>query len=110
MQTLTLADVVEGLTGSRPRLLEQPHTHIAKTVIDSRHAEPGALFIALKGEHVDGHDYVADAFSRGAVAAIVERDVPFNGLVVDLTDPDRTLPSAWSQPMVIKVTDGLQIG
>ncbi|MCK4449419.1 MAG: UDP-N-acetylmuramoylalanyl-D-glutamate--2,6-diaminopimelate ligase, partial [Anaerolineae bacterium] len=69
---LTLADVIEGLAGRRPERLEQP---ISRTVIDSRQAEPGALFVALKGEHADGHDYVADAFSRGAVAAIVERDV-----------------------------------
>jgi len=108
MQTLTLADVFEGLTGSRPRLLEQLDWQVARTVIDSRQIEPGALFVALKGERADGHDYVTDAFSRGAVAAIVERDVPFAGLVVDLADADWTLPSAWSQPMVIKVTDGLQ--
>ena len=102
---LTLADVVEGLAGRRPERLEQP---ISTTVIDSRQAEPGALFIALKGEHADGHDYVADAFSRGAVAAIVERDVTVSGLMWDLTDPARTLPSAWSLPLVLKAAGSLQ--
>jgi len=81
--TLTLADVIEGLTGSRPGALEQP---ISRTVVDSRQGEPGALFVALKGEHADGHDYVADAFSRGVVAAIVGRDVETEGLTLDLTD------------------------
>ncbi len=102
---LTLADVVGGLAGRRPERLEQP---ISTTVIDSRQAEPGALFIALKGEHADGHDYVADAFSRGAVAAIVERDVTVSGLMWDLTDPARTLPSAWSLPLVLKAAGSLQ--
>ncbi|MBE9470518.1 MAG: UDP-N-acetylmuramoyl-tripeptide--D-alanyl-D-alanine ligase [Chloroflexi bacterium] len=102
---LTLADVIEGLAGRRPERLEQP---ISTTVIDSRQAEPGALFIALKGEHADGHDYVADAFSRGAVAAIVERDVTVSGLMWDLTDPARTLPSAWSLPLVLKAAGSLQ--
>ena len=101
---LTLADVVDGLAGVRPEGLDQP---ISKTVIDSRQAEPGALFVALEGEHKDGHDYVADAFSRGAVAAIVERPIRTGGLVMDLADPSRTLPSAWSLPLVIKAPDSL---
>ena len=102
---LTLADVIEGLTGSRPESLVQP---VSRTVVDSRQAGPGALFVALKGEHADGHDYVADAFSRGAVAALVERDVVPSGQTLDLTDPARTLPGAWSLPLVIKMADSLQ--
>ncbi|WP_262690996.1 UDP-N-acetylmuramoyl-tripeptide--D-alanyl-D-alanine ligase [Kordiimonas aestuarii] len=42
---------------------------------DSRDVLPGDLFIALKGAQQNGHDYVAEAFSRGAVAAIVSEDV-----------------------------------
>jgi alanine racemase len=41
---------------------------------DSRGASPGALFVALKGEHVDGHRFLADAFRNGATAALVARD------------------------------------
>jgi len=104
-RTLTLADVIEGLTGGRPEALEQ---RISRTVIDSRQVEPGALFVALKGEYADGHDYVADAFSRGAVAAIVERDVVPPGLTLDLTGSSPTLPSAWSLPLVLKTADSLQ--
>ena len=106
-KTLTLADVFEGLIGNRPVPLEHPDMRVEKTVIDSRHTVPGALFVALKGEHADGHDYVADAFSRGAIAAVVERDVPFSGMVVDVTDPARGLPEEWSQPIVIRVADSL---
>jgi UDP-N-acetylmuramoyl-tripeptide--D-alanyl-D-alanine ligase len=43
--------------------------------IDSRKVKPGDLFIAFKGERVDGHDYLADAKARGATAALVERRV-----------------------------------
>jgi len=102
---LTLADVIEGLTGSRPEALGQP---ISGTVVDSRRAEPGVLFVALKGEHADGHDYIADAFSRGAVAAIVERDVVLSGLTLDLTDPAWMLPGDWSLPLVLKTTGSLR--
>jgi UDP-N-acetylmuramoyl-L-alanyl-D-glutamate--2,6-diaminopimelate ligase len=40
---------------------------------DSRKTTPGALFVALPGDYVDGHDYLRDALSRGATAALVER-------------------------------------
>jgi len=40
---------------------------------DSRSVPAGALFFALRGEHVDGHAYVADAARRGAAAAVVQR-------------------------------------
>jgi UDP-N-acetylmuramoyl-tripeptide--D-alanyl-D-alanine ligase len=41
--------------------------------IDSRTLQPGDLFIAIKGDRFDGHDFIASAFARGAVAAIVSR-------------------------------------
>jgi len=102
---LTLADVVEGLKGARPQGLGQT---VSMTVIDSRQVKPGALFIALKGERADGHDYVADAFSRGAVAAIVERDVLPSASTLDLADAAPALPATWTLPVVLKVSDSLQ--
>jgi UDP-N-acetylmuramoyl-tripeptide--D-alanyl-D-alanine ligase len=42
---------------------------------DTRTLSPGALFVALRGGRFDGHDYVAAARERGAVAALVERVV-----------------------------------
>lgn len=44
---------------------------VGSVVIDSRAVEPGALFVALPGDHVDGHDFVAHAMSAGAVGALV---------------------------------------
>ncbi len=41
--------------------------------IDTRKLKPGDLFVALPGARVDGHDYVAEAIARGAVAAMVTR-------------------------------------
>ena len=43
--------------------------------IDSRTIVKGELFIAIKGENFDGHDYVEKAFARGASAALVSREV-----------------------------------
>lgn len=69
---LKLADAVEALTDTRPPL----ETVITEAAIDSRHVIPGSLFIAIPGEHVDGHDYIADAFKRGASFALIQHDIP----------------------------------
>ena len=39
--------------------------------IDSRTIRPGELFFAVKGEKMDGHDFVAQALDKGAVVAVV---------------------------------------
>lgn len=42
--------------------------------IDSRTIQPGELFFAVKGEHLDGHDYVDSALQKGAAAAVVAKN------------------------------------
>ncbi len=42
--------------------------------IDSRTIQPGELFFAVKGERMDGHDFVQQALEKGAVAAIIRKD------------------------------------
>ena len=102
---LTLADVIEGLLGRRQVESAQP---IRRVVIDSREAGPGDLFVAFVGEHTDGHQYVVEAFKRGAVAALVERDVPVETLKYDLRSGS-TLPSfrSLSLPVVLRVDQTL---
>ena len=102
---LNLADVITGLGGVRPIGLNQP---IAGAAIDSRECEPGTLFVALRGETTDGHLYVGQAFSRGAIAAIVDRDVEAEAAVLDLTGEDWHLPETWSLPLVIKTSNSLE--
>lgn len=52
--------------------------------IDSRHVSPGALFFALKGEKVDGHQFLEEAAQKGAIASVVDRKYsgPSFGLVL----------------------------
>ncbi|MEG2805296.1 UDP-N-acetylmuramoyl-tripeptide--D-alanyl-D-alanine ligase [Stenotrophomonas sp.] len=51
---------------------------------DTRTLAPGSLYVALRGERFDGHDFAADAAARGASAMLVERllDVPLPQIVV----------------------------
>jgi UDP-N-acetylmuramoyl-tripeptide--D-alanyl-D-alanine ligase len=47
---------------------------LGASIIDSRRLQPGEVFWALKGASADGHDYVFDAFNKGAQAAVVEEN------------------------------------
>jgi UDP-N-acetylmuramoyl-L-alanyl-D-glutamate--2,6-diaminopimelate ligase len=65
---------------------------------DSRAVEPGAMFAAVTGEHVDGHDFVERAAAAGAAVAIVERPLPDVGLpqlVVERSQAALGTAAAW---------------
>jgi len=69
---LTLGDLLEALTGTKPDWATQV---ITEADIDSRHVIPGSLFIALPGDRTDGHDFVSQAFAKGAVVSIIQREI-----------------------------------
>ena len=77
-------------------------------VIDSREAQPGSLFVALRGERTDGHRYVEDAVSRGATGLLVSQPVDA-AAGVDLFSVDDTLAAlqraaaAWRNQMAATV-------
>ena len=65
---------------------------------DSREVRPGALFVAIDGGHVDGHEFVARAAEAGAAAAIVERPLPevaLPQLIVDRSQPAVAVAASW---------------
>ncbi len=55
-------------------VLTGPNVSFNRVATDSRALHEGDLFVALKGERFDGHDFVARAFQEGAVAAVVAAD------------------------------------
>ena len=67
MDSLMLSRIVGGKHFGAPRSLT------GKFQIDSRKIEKGDVFVALKGSKNDGHNFVSEALSKGAVGAIVER-------------------------------------
>lgn len=98
---LTLKHVLTALTQLNSDTF--PTTAIQNVVIDSRQAGPGSLFVALPGENVDGHNYVAQAFEQGAIAALTHQPVgAFN------TVTPQSAPASWHGPLCIQVADSLQ--
>ena len=92
--TLTLHDVAQamGAAGSPP-----PGSASGWSV-DTRTQNPGDVYFALRGPNHDGHDYVAAALAKGAVAAVVEQS---QGGAAELVVPDSELAlqtlGAWAR-------------
>ena len=66
---------------------------------DSRRVAPGSLFVAYRGVSADGHDYVPQAVSRGAVAVVAERKLKGLGVPLVIVPDGREalayLSAAW---------------
>ena len=79
---------------------------VSSVVMDSREVVPGSLFVAYKGEKVDGHDFVAAAFEQGAIAALVERPISDEYATIDLrTAEPPAAPFSASTPVCLLVED-----
>ncbi|HYH93551.1 MAG TPA: UDP-N-acetylmuramoyl-tripeptide--D-alanyl-D-alanine ligase [Candidatus Saccharimonadales bacterium] len=85
------ADDLVRLTGGR--LLARSDRPIHGAAVDSRLIAPGMLFVALPGEHTDGHAHLAEAVRRGAAALVVTRPAADPASLGDVT--------------VVRVADGI---
>ena len=65
------APAIEAATGGRA----SADFEVSGVAFDSREVGEGDLFVALKGEQADGHAYLAQAFAKGASAAVVDRPI-----------------------------------
>jgi UDP-N-acetylmuramoyl-tripeptide--D-alanyl-D-alanine ligase len=77
--------------------------------LKSNEVEPGGIFLAIRGEKVDGHDFVGDAFSHGALLAITTHAVPQRHILVQdvttaLTSLARSVRSGLKDLKVIGIT------
>lgn len=79
MIELTLMEAAKAAGGKLVNCEEiEANTALVSSItLDSRKAEQGSLFVAIKGERVDGHDYINMAMEKGALCAISENDVPY---------------------------------
>jgi UDP-N-acetylmuramoyl-tripeptide--D-alanyl-D-alanine ligase len=71
-----------------------PAAAVRGAAIDSREIEPGMLFVALRGDHTDGHRFVENALRRGAAAALVSADaagLPAGAVLIRTDDTLRGL-------------------
>ena len=110
------ADEVAAIVGGR--LLHRSVRTIRGAAVDSRVVEPDQLFVALPGEHTDGHAFLGDAAGAGAAAVLVTRppadpealgDVAIV-LVDDALRALQALAAAWRrrfEPLVVGITGSI---
>ncbi|MFK4225437.1 UDP-N-acetylmuramoyl-tripeptide--D-alanyl-D-alanine ligase [Streptomyces sp. NPDC019890] len=82
MIALSLAEIAEIVGGQSYDIPDTAASVTGPVVTDSRAVQPGALFAAFAGEHVDGHDYAERAVAAGAVAVLATRPVGVPAIVV----------------------------
>lgn len=93
------------------QLLECEYSiEISGIATDSRNVEPGFLFIAMKGFHVDHYDYISDAIGRGAVAVVVDRKSVFSVPTILVSDINRALISICENYYDVKSSEFKFIG
>ena len=79
MKNMTLTNIARACNG---RLLypaensrkETEHAEAVGVVIDSRKAGENFIFVATKGERVDGHRFIPDVFAKGALGVVCEKE------------------------------------
>ena len=99
---MMLADIA-ALFNVEKRIVDAEITGVST---DSRSIEKGNLFVALKGENFDGHDYLEAVEEKGAVAAIVDRDVPLGIPTINVKDTLMALGEMaawWRQQLQLQV-------
>jgi len=96
-----VADLLQTPLRGDPHLLGLP---VQALCTDSRQLQPGSVFVALRGERFDGHDFIPQALSKGAVAVISQR--PTSGphfQVSDTLTAYQRLARAWREQFSIPV-------
>jgi UDP-N-acetylmuramoyl-tripeptide--D-alanyl-D-alanine ligase len=101
---MQLSQVARAVNG-RPSRPLGPET-VTGVSTDTRSIRAGDLFFALRGASFDAHDFLGQAFEKGAVAAVVDREVPPGGLTLAVGD---TLEALGTLAAAYRMTLGARV-
>src|SRR3954447_12116974 len=76
MKPWSIQDIKRAVRATPLSALTEDIPRITSICTDTRRIEPGCLFIAIKGDNFDGHNFLPDAAKGGALAALVEYSPP----------------------------------
>lgn len=103
---LTLADALEAITRNTVRI-SNANALITEAAINSRVVIPGSLFVAIPGEKVDGHEYIAEAFTRGASFALTQKEMPASLRTLDLRAGCSRFTFDFTPPLCLRVDNSI---
>lgn len=84
----TVGEIAEACAG---RVSGDSAKRVDRVSTDSRDDLDGAVFVAIKGDRFDGHEFVRDALAKGAVAAVVQRPLEADGALVSVENTSDAL-------------------
>lgn len=86
MEILKLSEIASALGGTYTAEAE-----INAVCIDTRKITPGCLFICIKGERFDAHDFADEALEKGAAAVMIDEDITPNGAYIKVESTTKAL-------------------
>ncbi len=101
---LTISHILKALAPAAQYQIQQDF-QIACGCVDSRCVSEKGLFVALKGENTDGHQFVDQAFANGAVLALTDHAIESKFPVIDISQDSFELPI--STPFSLQTPDAL---
>jgi UDP-N-acetylmuramoyl-tripeptide--D-alanyl-D-alanine ligase len=81
MIPMTVGEIADAVRGTCAQV--DAKAVVTDVVVDSRQAAPGAMFVAIAGDRVDGHEFASAAFAGGACVALASRMLDGPCIVVD---------------------------
>lgn len=86
MEILKLSEIAQACGGSYSK-----ETQINAVCIDTRKITPGCLFICIKGERFDAHQFAEEALLKGAAAVMISEDIPINGAYIKVENTAKAI-------------------
>lgn len=107
MRHMTFANIQKACGGELHALADVCNIEATSVVVDSRKVTTGGIFIATKGERVDGHDFIEEVYEKGALGVICEKapqnaEIPYL-LVKDSFEYLKTLAAYYRNQLNLKV-------
>lgn len=91
MKPIFIEELIKAVNGVINNNIDTKDIFIKNVSIDTRNIKPGDLFIPIIGENFDGHNFINDAFEKGAVACLSQENIDANNIVINVKDTKKAL-------------------
>ena len=91
MKPIFIEEVIKAVNGYINKNFNTDNIFIQNVSTDTRNIKKGDLFIPIKGENFDGHNFINVAFEKGAIACISEKKIETNNIIINVEDTKKAL-------------------
>ena len=91
MKPIFIEEIIKAVNGVINNNIDTKDIFIKNVSTDTRNIKPGDLFIPIVGENFDGHNFINDAFEKGAIACLSQKNIDNNNIVINVKDTKKAL-------------------